>query len=302
MKKKIIAKISEGLGNQLFMYANSYSLSKTYNFDYYIDISSGYYQSKHIQKFVLDRFQISAHKASNKYTFENFYKNLYKKILIFFDIFYKNKKFFFEIKQTNKFTHYSPLNLTNAHEFFFLDGNFESEKYFSDYREDLLKEFVIKNSEQFLDNKYLDIIKTSNVVSICVRQNRFSERIENKFSSISFNKSYLFVEKTIDYINKAVKYFDKKVNNPKYLIWSNNFDNLEKYFDSKKFTFVINDNDKILTDFYLLTQCKYFIVGPSTFHWWGAWLSNFDDKICVRPKDLSPSNNKNFWPEKWISI
>ena len=302
MKKKIIAKISEGLGNQLFMYANSYSLSKTYNLDYYIDNLSGYYQSKHIQKFQLDRFQLSAQKASNEYIFDNFYKNLYKKILIFFDIFYKNKKFFFETKQTNKLTHYSPLDLTNTHDFFFLDGNFESEKYFLDYRDDLLKEFVIKNSENFLENKYLDIIKKSNVVSICVRQNRFSERIGNKFSSIALNKSFLFVEKTIDYINKAVKYFDKNVNNPKYLIWSNNFDNLEKYFDTKKFTFVINNNDKVLTDFYLLTQCKYFIVGPSTFHWWGAWLSNFDDKICVRPKDLNPSNNKNFWPDKWLII
>ena len=302
MQKKIITKISEGLGNQLFMYANSYSLSKKYNFDYYIDSLSGYYQSKHIQKFLLDRFHISAQKASNKYIFDNFYKNLYKKILIFFDIFYKNKKFFFEIKKTNKLTHYSPLDLTNTHDFFFLDGNFESEKYFLDFRDDLLKEFVIKNSEHFLENEYLDIIKKSNVVSICVRQNRFSERIGNKFSSIGLNKSFLFVEKTIDYINKAVKYFDKKVNNPKYLIWSNNFYNLEKYFDTKKFTFVINNNDKVLTDFYLLTQCKYFIVGPSTFHWWGAWLSNFDDKICVRPKDLNPSNNKNFWPDKWLII
>ena len=60
--------------------------------------------------------------------------------------------------------------------------------------------------------------------------------------------------------------------------------------------------DKILTDFFLLTQCKYFIVGPSTFHWWGAWLANFEDKICVRPKNLNPSNNKDFWPEKWVII
>ena len=140
------------------------------------------------------------------------------------------------------------------------------------------------------------------MVSICIRQNRFSERINNKYSTDGINKSFLFVEKTIEYINQAIQFFDKKINNPKYLIWSNNFDNLDKYFDSKKFTFVINDKDKILTDFFLLTQCKYFIVGPSTFHWWGAWLSNFDDKICVRPKNLNPSNNKDFWPEKWVII
>ncbi len=302
MRKKIITKISEGLGNQLFMYANSYSLSKKNNFDHYIDRVSGYYQKKHMYAFILDRFCISAETASKEFSFENPYKNLLKKISIFFDIFRRKKKFYFEKKDSNKFTKYSPLDLSKAYNHFFIDGNFESEKYFYNDRNDLLNELDIKNKDLFSDNKYLDIIRKNNVVSICVRQNRFSERITNRYSSNNSNKSILFVKETIDYINKAIKYFNKRIDNPKYLIWSNNFDNLDKYFDTKKFTFVINDKDKILTDFFLLTQCKYFIVGPSTFHWWGAWLSNFEDKVCVRPKNLNPSNNRDFWPEKWIII
>ena len=204
MRKKIITKISEGLGNQLFMYANSYSLSKRNNFDHYIDILSGYYQKKHIHNFVLDRFAISAIKASKEFSFENPYKNLLKKILIFFDRFSKNKKFYFENKDSNKFSKYSPINLNETYDHFFIDGNFESEKYFIDYRDDLLNEFDIKNKDHFYDNKYLDIIKNNNVVSICVRQNRFSERINNKYSSSNVGKSFLFVKETIDYINKAI--------------------------------------------------------------------------------------------------
>ena len=302
MKKKIIAKISEGLGNQLFMYANSYSLCKKNNFDHYIDTLSGYYQKKHIYDFVLDRFSISALKASKEFSFENPYKNLLKRILIFIDKFSKNKKFYFEKKDSNKVSEYSPLNFDKAYNHFFIDGNFESEKYFIDYRDDLLNEFDILDKDRFYDNKYLDIIKNNNVVSICVRQNRFSERINNKYSSSNVGKSFLFVKETIDYINKAIEYFNERIDNPKYLVWSNDFVNLDKYFDTKKFIFVMNNKDKILTDFFLLTQCRYFIVGPSTFHWWGAWLSNFDDKICVRPKNLNPSNNRDFWPEKWVII
>ena len=35
--KKIITRISEGLGNQLFMYANAYALSKKLEYNLYID-------------------------------------------------------------------------------------------------------------------------------------------------------------------------------------------------------------------------------------------------------------------------
>ena len=30
--------------------------------------------------------------------------------------------------------------------------------------------------------------------------------------------------------------------------------------------------------------------------------TNFDNKICIRPKNLNNSNNKDFWPNKWIRI
>ena len=78
---------------------------------------------------------------------------------------------------------------------------FESEKYFSDYREDLLNEFRIKNEEKFFNNKYLDIIKNKNVISICVRI--FIKIVIDE----NIQKSRLFVENTIKYINKAKMHF-----------------------------------------------------------------------------------------------
>ena len=55
-------------------------------------------------------------------------------------------------------------------------------------------------------------------------------------------------------------------------------------------------------DFNLFKYCKHFIVGPSSYHWWGAWLNNYPGKICVRPKNINQSNNNEFWPDYWISI
>ena len=299
MNKTIVAKISEGLGNQLFMYANAYALSKKFNLNLCLDPYSGY-KKNNIRSFMLNNFKISSTVAPSDWIFSSNYKNLIKKIKIKYDFFKKKKSFFFELKNKNKITKYNPIKLNKMNSTFYIDGNFESEKYFLNYRKDLLNEFSFKN--KLCDNKYLDIINNNNVVSISVRQNRFSERKNNKNNIYSINKSNDFLLETVDYIYQSVNFIKTKINNPKFLLWSNDFADLEKYFPKNEFLHVINAENKILNDFYLLTQCKYFIVGPSTFSWWGAWLSNKEDKICVRPKNINPSNNIDFWPESWISI
>ena len=62
MSNNIIVQVSEGLGNQLFMYAHAYALSKKLNKNLLIDNSTGYYKYKNSlrphQKFMLNFFNI----------------------------------------------------------------------------------------------------------------------------------------------------------------------------------------------------------------------------------------------------
>ena len=299
MKKKIIVKISEGLGNQLFMYANAYAISKKFNLHLSIDPYSGFYKNN-LRSYMLDNFNISSDIAPSNWIFSNNYRNFIKKIKIKIDLFKQNKSFFFEKRNKDKTTQYNQFNLNKLNKIFYVDGNFESEKYFIDYRNDLLNIFSLK--KKFYNNEYLKIINNYNVVSICVRQHRFSERVNNKFNIESINKSNEFVTSTVDYIYRSIEFIKTKIDKPKFLLWSNDFTGLDKYFSTKDFQYVENSEDKTINDFFLLTQCKNFIVGPSTFNWWGAWLSDKKNKICIRPKNINPSNNKNFWPENWIKI
>jgi hypothetical protein len=301
MKKKIIAKISEGLGNQFFMYANSYAISKKFNLDFYIDPLSGYFK-KNIRNYMLYNFNITADIAPKNWIFDSHYADLKKKISMKLDFFKNNKSYIYEKKNLDKSTFFNPVDIYNTNNTFYIDGNFESEKYFLNSKSDLLNEFSLNNEKKYISNKYMNKINTENVVSICIRQNRFSERINNYSDVLSINKSKNFVKDTITYIKKAEILIENKIKNPKYYIWSDSFNDLREYFPEKKYTFIINDEDKILNDFFLLKSCKYFIVGPTTFHWWGAWLSDFEDKICIRPQNLNPSNNIDFWPNTWIAI
>jgi len=46
MKRQLIVQISEGLGNQLFMFANAYAISRENNLDLFIDNKTGYLKKK----------------------------------------------------------------------------------------------------------------------------------------------------------------------------------------------------------------------------------------------------------------
>jgi hypothetical protein len=304
-KKKLCVEISENLGNQLFMYAHAYALSKKLNRELYIDNESAYLRKKSVGSYKLDRFNISSKIIENKYKFLSIFQYFKKKYISKLDYFKKNKFFYTEKKKGNKKTnYYNEQNLNNnKNSLIYVKGHFESEKYFLNCREAILKEFSFKNEKQYQNNLYYKYILNNNVVAITIRQNRFNERNYSQTTSLFLkNKSDIFLKKQIKYIKKAISYFKNKVKNPKFLIWSNDFSNLDKYFNNN-FIFVRNSNkSKDLTDLYLLTHCKYFIVSPSTFSWWGAWLSKRKGKICVRPKNLNVSNNSDFWPIEWISI
>jgi len=299
MSKKIIVRIAEGIGNQLFMYAHAYALSKKINYDLYIDSTSGYFQKKNqIRSYELDKFNINTNLSDKKYRFDNFLLNLKRNLLKKIDTYKTNKSFLIESKDRNKITNYYDTVKLNFSNIVHVEGYYETEKYFKDFANDLKKKFIINEKYLEKNNKYIDLVKNSNSVSISVRQHRFSERRQ-----INYSKSIKFTQNTADYINKAVIFFKNKIPNAKFFIWSNDFTGLNEYFDENEFIFIKNNTNKSINDFNLFKYAKHFIVGPTSFHWWGAWLNQNRDKICVRPPDnLNPSNNKNFWPESWIKI
>ena len=173
--KKLIVKISEGLGNQLFMYANAFAFSKKKNYDLYIDAKSTYKKLK-IRSFLLDKFEISLKYADPEDIPDTFNKYLHHKIDSKIDFFRNKKKFLFEKKDKNKQTKYVDYTLNEYDNKLFIQGYFESEKFFKDYKDDILKKFQIKE----IDIKTLftdpNEILNENSVSIVIRQHRFNKK------------------------------------------------------------------------------------------------------------------------------
>ena len=300
--KKVIVRLGNGLGNQLFTYAAAYSFAKKNNVELFVDDESGFYKR---YKYELHNFNISASIIDKKYKFIGFYGKLKRKMLIKLSNFNSDTKFLIEKKDKNKFTEYNKDQLNiNFNKNLYFEGYFQAEQYYNLNIEDIFKEFSFKSNVVDQNNSLTEHIKKSNSVSIHLRQDKFLSS-ENHKNLNQLNTE--FTNNNISLIKKGIEYFDKHVDNPKYFLFSNNFSDIKTLFNSKKFTLVDNNFKKDPAyDLYLMSLCKHFILSPSSMHYWAAQLSLNKDKICLSPNNIRNtsgfygfSNNKDIKAKWW---
>ena len=104
MNKKIILRLSNEIGNQMFMYAAAYSISKKLNRELYIDNETAFQLKKNISTYGLDEFKNIDNIAPKKFKFLNFSGYLRRKFLLKLDLIKSTKNFYIEHKNKDKIT------------------------------------------------------------------------------------------------------------------------------------------------------------------------------------------------------
>jgi len=304
MKDKVIIRLSNNLGNQMFMYASAFAFAKKLNRELFIDNETAFKNSVKIHNYNLDIFNFNSKIAPKYLKFLGISGYIRRKYLKYIDKFSKIKRFYIEEKHDNKSTVYEKKIFDGYFkEKLFVEGHFESENYFANYSNEIKNEFSFKEENIYKKNPYYSDIKNSNSVCLCVRQNRFSEK-KREISQKDINESLIFTKDQINYIIKAIDLIKSKVTNPKFFLWSNDYEGLDSYFSKNEYSRISSNN--IGLDLFLMSNAKHFIVVPSAYNWWGAWLSNNNNKIIIRPSDNNfrnfSINNSDFWPSKWLKI
>ena len=181
----------------------------------------------------------------------------------------------------------------------YIEGFWQSEKYFKDIEPIIRKEFTFR--DDFDERGHEMAKKIKEVKSVCINVRR------GDFVSIPQANLYHGVC-NVDYFIRAVQLVAGKIPNPHFFIFS---DDVEWCRDNFRFeypsTFVTQEyaGKKYGQKLQLMTLCRHFIIPNSSFGWWGAWLNNNPDKIVIAPKkwlnDVS-IDTKDLIPEGWIRI
>lgn len=172
-----------------------------------------------------------------------------------------------------------------------IDGFFQSEKYFVNYKNEILELFSPDEKiTNYLTEKYNELLN-QRTTSIHVRRGDYIK-----------NSKHHFVQ-DINYFNQGIEMLDSKTD--KFLVFSDDISWCKENFKDDKFVFI--ENEKDYYELYLMSMCSNNITSNSSFSWWGAWLNKNENKVIIGPKNwfgvaLQSLKTDDIIPSNWIKI
>ena len=294
MKNKIYIHLSGGLGNQMFQYAAAKSFSIKKNYTLIVDTGSGYLKDS------VDSFKLIKKNLKNA---------SFKKFDIIFIIFRLLKKIFKFNKAFNNFFWMTIVDETVLNNFskkikyfyenknIYLLGYFQSEKYFLDSKEIILKELTPPKPKMKNFLQMQKKIINSNSVSIGIRfYELLSKNLVSKMGGVASK----------DFYKKSVRAILKKISQPKFFLFSTKISNIEKILEEipelKKFdiNFITADQGYVdaYSNIWLMSYCKHHIICNSTLYWWAVYFS----ELRYKNQQIICSDNfinRDTCPERW---
>jgi hypothetical protein len=285
----IIVKIIGGLGNQMFQYAYAKALEQS-GYKVKIDITAFQTYILH-GGYQLDKYKIDLEPSTIEEN-SKFYKNsIIYKILRKFGV--KNSK---NIEEKSLLFHKDLLNIESDN---YIDGYFQSEKYFKDIRKTLIDQFIINHEILAYTKKIEKKITTSeNSCALHIRRGDFT------------NSTNTTIHGTCDikYYKKATKLLEDKFGKMIYFVFSDDIKWAKANLKNENTIFIETEQPRMPhEDLYLMGLCEHNIIANSSFSWWGAWLNKNEKKIVIAPKrwfadEKLEKESTDIVCENWIKL
>lgn len=183
----------------------------------------------------------------------------------------------------------------------YLDGWFQSYKYFQKYDQDIKRLFQVKTPISELNQEVLDAIAKEKdaAVSIHVRRGDYVTLSEaNKWHGVC----------SVGYYETAIAKMKECLWNPNFFVFSDDIawcrENIP-FLTGTPVYFVDHNGSAGHEDLRLMYSCSHHIIANSSFSWWGAYLGKNPEKIIIAPEKWLQTDTfttQNLIPPSWILL
>jgi len=288
----VITKLFGGLGNQMFQYACGRALSLKNKSELKLDLS--FFENQSFREYGLHHFPVVENIAGAR-EIDRLRKRHNAKLNKLKRRLFNAKPYFVHEKDLES----NPNYLKTQHDVY-IDGYWQSEKYFTDFSAQIKKDFRVKTPPSSENKNMLAVIESCRAISLHIRRGDIA--IKGPLNEIHGTCS-------MDYYQKAADLIASETSNPVFFIFSDDILWARQHLNLNHSTrFVgINDGHSAFEDLRLMYHCDHHIIANSTFSWWGAWLNDKSGKITVAPEVWFADTELNrqsasIIPSNWIRI
>jgi len=297
----IIVKIYGGLGNQLFQYASTRALSLEYNKKFALDIS---WFKRQIDTTGLDQPDKRTYLLNNFNIVERYSSQFKSKFIWLVSKVTHKSKILGSVSKYFLINKYWPIYIDERNnksfnsatickkEIILLNGYWQNFRYFEKYENIIRKELTLRNELTDENKEYLKKIISSNSVSLHFRRGDALKPYALKRYAIC----------SMDYYLKAISYVSKKLQNPTFVVFSDDIHWVKSNFKIEYPIIFIESKGPDYEHLFLMSQCKHNIIANSTFSFWAAWLNSNPSKIVIAPEKWMVNDNDYHAkiPESWL--
>lgn len=286
-KDVIIVGLSGGLGNQLFQYAAGRALALKLGYSLELDLS--WFSGRKDREYALDVFSIFAEKRVGLDFLPEKIQHLASRI---------SRRFLKKRMGVNIFRepyfHFHPA-FNEIYTPVFLEGYWQSEKYFNRFDSDIRKDLNFKDAPPHKCQSILEHISTTDSICLHIRRGDY-------ISDLAASQTYESC--SLSYYQEGVSQLITSLNNPHCYIFSDDCEWVKKNIRlHTPYTVVdINSTKEAHWDLLLMSSCEHFIIANSSLSWWGAWLGTSNNKRVIAPKKWfihDDKDTKDLTPVDW---
>lgn len=285
--RPVVVGLSGGLGNQMFQYAAGRALSHRLGCPLMLDLT--WFQNRQDRQFALDPFKIDVDTRSVFRFMPTSLQTHLSRITRRFSPRLAGVPVFRE----RHFQYMSSFAELGAP--VFLEGYWQSERYFRALRSELLEEFSLRRPLPARLHQLLEAIQTCDSVCVHVRRGDYVTNV---------NAAKTHGTCSDIYYSRAVAEIANGLSNPHCFIFSDEPDYVRDTLrlDCSSTVVDVNGTEEAHLDLVLMSACRHFVIANSSFSWWGAWLGRCESKRVIAPARwflTSDRNTEDLLPDSW---